>query len=141
MHQKLRKGEREEAKRAQTKKLTAQVSLDVGQNYNEIEETRRAELSQLDEGSEVFLLRGVNKAQNGLFQEQVVGLDMEMGWACGHLVPSGGGVGQRERSPRLRTKQQQQHDNQWKKRVNSEVTVASEGELLARYAGNITANS
>lgn len=38
-------GERKrEAKRAQTKKLTAQVSLDVGQNYNEIEETRRAEL-------------------------------------------------------------------------------------------------
>lgn len=34
-----------QAKRAQTKKLTAQVSLDVGQNYNEMEETRRAELS------------------------------------------------------------------------------------------------
>ncbi|KAK4298347.1 hypothetical protein Pmani_029303 [Petrolisthes manimaculis] len=51
--------------------------------------------------------------------------------------PTGGGVGQRERSPRLRTKQQQQQqDNQWKKRVNSEVTVASEGELLARYAAN-----
>ena len=43
--EKERGRERErEAKRAQTKKLTAQVSLDVGQNYNEIEETRRAEL-------------------------------------------------------------------------------------------------
>lgn len=55
--------------------------------------------------------------------------------------PTGGGEGQRERSPRLRTKQQQQqHDNQWKKRVYSEVTVAREGELLAGYAASKTNN-
>lgn len=44
--------EEKQAKRAQTKKLTAQVSLDVGQNYNEMEETRRAELSSPDGGTE-----------------------------------------------------------------------------------------